>query len=171
MTLLGHWLIFQGLLKAEASAVLFKIVEYFSDQMRPIRLRFGIGFGALSTPLREVSVGMDGPAWHRAKEAVENAGDLVSFRGFGEQNDEILGSLASLLLVLVRRWSRRQRDFVSMTREGLTQVQIATQARLTQSAVSQRLLSAEWRTYNRGVTALSGLIADCTADSGQSVEK
>ena len=61
---------FQGLL-CSGKAVLDMINE-IRMEMYPVRLRFGIGFGQITTDIRtEMALGADGPGYYRAREAVE----------------------------------------------------------------------------------------------------
>lgn len=52
---------FQGLLKPDAPV--YEIISYIVEGMHPVQLRFGLGFGTLSTPLKETAFGMDGPVF------------------------------------------------------------------------------------------------------------
>ena len=61
---------FQGLL-CSGKAVLDMINE-IRMEMYPVRLRFGIGFGQITTDIKtEMALGADGPGYYRAREAVE----------------------------------------------------------------------------------------------------
>src|SRR6185503_4342728 len=90
---------FQGLLR-DGSAVpdlLWAAKTYLTRA----RIRIGVGFGELHTPLLADAVGMDGPAFHAAREAILAAKDDEShwgvFRGFGPEGNTILDGLARLL--------------------------------------------------------------------------
>jgi len=61
---------FQGVLQNSTS--LFRIVDEISFQLQPVKLRFGIGVGTLTTELDpDSSIGADGPAYWKAREAIE----------------------------------------------------------------------------------------------------
>lgn len=63
---------FQGLFKA--SKGLLYTLDEISFALRPIRLRFGIGVGSLTTELDpSKSIGADGPAYWKAREAIDFA--------------------------------------------------------------------------------------------------
>lgn len=59
--------LWEALFHIEAS-----LVAAFSGEGKPPRLRFGMGVGSIDTRINEQSsIGMDGPAFHRAREAIE----------------------------------------------------------------------------------------------------
>ncbi|MDY0126295.1 MAG: SatD family protein [Anaerolineaceae bacterium] len=61
---------FQGLFKN--SRGLLHILDEISFSLQPIRLRFGIGVGTLTTEIDPTtSIGADGPAYWKAREAIE----------------------------------------------------------------------------------------------------
>ncbi|MDD4578242.1 MAG: SatD family protein [Anaerolineaceae bacterium] len=63
---------FQGVLR-DADGLL-RILDEISFQLKPINLRFGIGVGELTTRLDPTtSIGADGPAYWKAREAIEIA--------------------------------------------------------------------------------------------------
>ena len=61
---------FQGLLSS--GKYILDMVNEIRMEMYPVRLRFGIGFGQITTDIRtEMALGADGPGYYRAREAVE----------------------------------------------------------------------------------------------------
>jgi len=63
---------FQGVL-TNANGLL-RILDEISFPLKPVNLRFGIGVGSLSTQLDpDTSIGADGPAYWKAREAIEIA--------------------------------------------------------------------------------------------------
>jgi hypothetical protein len=61
---------FQGVFKE--SIKLLRILDEITFSLQPIRIRFGIGVGTLTTELDpDSSIGADGPAYWKAREAIE----------------------------------------------------------------------------------------------------
>ena len=61
---------FQGLLCGGEH--ILDMVNEIRMEMYPVRLRFGIGFGQITTDIKsEMALGADGPGYYRAREAVE----------------------------------------------------------------------------------------------------
>ena len=61
---------FQGLLYTGENVL--HIISEIRMQLYPVHLRFGIGFGQITTDIRaEMALGADGPGYYRAREAIE----------------------------------------------------------------------------------------------------
>ncbi len=76
---------FQGLLHRPESVV--DLLARYEEAMDFPPTRFGLGWGPLSTRLKPEAIGMDGPCFHAAREAliISKAQDRwVTVRGFGE---------------------------------------------------------------------------------------
>lgn len=115
------------------------------------QIRLGIGCGRLSTPLQPDSIGMDGPVWHAARDAIIdsyiNKKHGGVFRNFGESDDQILNGFARILSHHRKRLTLRQLRIINLLRAGLNQVEVADQLRITRQAVSRHALQASWSAY------------------------
>lgn len=117
--------------------------------MPEVELRIGIGHGKLDTELRQEAVGMDGPVWHQARDAVEEAKkeSLAGgvFRGF-KADDEVLNGMARLLNHVRSQWTDRQRSVIRLLRDPATasQTEVASKLNLSRQAVHNRLKSTGW---------------------------
>ena len=61
---------FQVLL--EITAPILEIIKYIQREIYPIKLRFGVGIGNVSTLINhEAAIGADGPAFYAAREMIE----------------------------------------------------------------------------------------------------
>lgn len=118
---------FQGLL-LDPEAGLGAILA-LEAQLRSARLRYALGWGSLSTPLRELAVGMDGPCFHRAREAMTRAKQQdrwVTVAGFGEETDRVLNGILGLIGAVRARWTPIQTETAAMMRERQVQTEVAT---------------------------------------------
>jgi len=168
----------QGLLYEGAISRIIDIIEFIIDGMHPVQVRFGIGFGTLSTVPQEKVVGMDGSAWRNAEEALEAAKRErmpARFKGFGASSsscgdslacadpgfsmDEYLSSTVSLLLHIRMRWTLDLRRVTELLQEGKTQAEVASSRGVSAAAVSKRLTRAGWREYRGGAQAIRQLLA------------
>lgn len=152
---------FQGLLR-DASAIPDLIWE-IEAALLPMEARLGFGRGTLETRLEEVAVGMDGPVWHRAREAVEMAGDERGrgscFVGFGDDTDPTLDALARLLKLIRDGWTQRQRQVAGRLRTGRTHEEIGEELGISRQAVSKHAAAAAWDAYREGEDALRRLLS------------
>jgi len=141
---------FQGLL-VDASVVPDLIWE-LEDAMAQIEFRIGIGYGSLTTGLQLDAIGMDGPSFHTAREAIvvaKRAKKLGGvFVGFGATEDHILNGYARILWYHRRQWTSAQREVAKQLRSGRKQAQIRDVLGITQQAVSSRVRSAGWDAYH-----------------------
>jgi hypothetical protein len=122
---------------------LYDMLFDIENRLYPATLRYGFGIGLIHTELnRERSIGMDGPAFYYAREAVENARKSDK-RYELRSTDETLGKRVNLLLdwldVSTRRWSREKKSILHYHNKNKSQVEIASLVKLTQPAVSQHI--------------------------------
>jgi hypothetical protein len=107
-------------------------------------VRYGLGWGEVTTDLRHVALGMDGPCFHRAREAVAEGKRLnrwATVSGLG-RDDELLNGVLWLLGATRERWTRVQRETVSQARFARTQREVAEARGVNESSISQALKAA-----------------------------
>lgn len=150
---------FQGLLSRPGAIT--EIQWCLRRDLPSVRLWTGVGFGGLDTPLQQQAVGMDGPAFHRAREAVEQAREEGIhggvFAGF-EADDPILTGLARLLDHHRAAFTSAQLEAVDLVRSGRRQSEVAEELGVTPQAISKRLKAAGWEAYRMGEGALRDLL-------------
>lgn len=150
---------FQGLLRRPASItdILWRLRRAFPS----LRFWTGVGHGGLDTPLLERAIGMDGPAFHNARRAVERARDDAVhggvFVGF-DADDQVLTGLGSLLDHHRQSFTTAQLEAVDRVREGHKESEVAAALDVSPQAISKRLKSAGWEPYRSGEQALRALL-------------
>jgi hypothetical protein len=143
---------FQGVLKL--AEILPDLIWDIEASLANAEVRIGIGFGTLNPPFKPVALGMDGSAFHAARQAIELArkrklqGGL--FVGFGETDDLVLNGFARLLRHVREELTKGQRHTLTLLRQGRTQAQIAKELRLSRQAVSKRAKGAGWEAFLEG---------------------
>jgi hypothetical protein len=123
-------------------------------------LRLGIGLGGVDTSIPsppQSAITLDGPAFHRAREAVVQAAKKQQmggvFLGFGDTHDAILNGLARVLHRQRQRWSEKQREVAMLLHSGMRQMEIARRTDRKRQAVSIDAKAAGWNTYVEGERA------------------
>lgn len=146
---------FQALFKDPT--VLPDVVWDLEEGLAPVDVRLGLGCGTIETTLTRDAIGMDGPVWHLAREALEfsKAKRLHGgvFRGFGNPDDAILGGLARLLRNVRERLSPKQREVLALLRQEDKQLAVADKLGVTKQVVSKQAKSAGWDAYREGEDA------------------
>jgi len=149
---------FQGLLGEAGPAV--EVLMALDNVLRGVPLRYALGWGTLSTPLREEAVGIDGPCFHRAREAMvlakkEDRDIVVS--GFG-RDDGTLNALFSLVGVIRSGWKPVQRETVEAVRRAATSREVAAARGVAESTVSKALRAAHYRPVLAGEQAIADIM-------------
>ena len=125
---------FQGLLSRPSSIP--EILWRLRRDLPTMRLWTGVGFGGLDTQLQAQAIGMDGPAFHNARQAVERARDEAIhggvFVGF-EADDAILTGLGRLLDHHRSSFTAAQLEAVDRVRSGRKQSDAAAELVATAS--------------------------------------
>lgn len=155
---------FQGLL--DVPEVVPDIVQDMREQLPELRIRLAVSRGILTTPTKKTALGMDGPAWHAARDLLESArrargegaGTSAWFTGF-RGDDELLNALSGLLGHHWDRLIESQREVVSalLRHEGLRK-DAARALKISQQSLSNRAQSAGAREYAAGMDAWRALL-------------
>ena len=142
---------FQGLLKPTVSV--YKIICSIAEAIYPVQVRFGLGLGRITTPVKEEALGMDGPAFYAAREALKDAhkkkehatvfkSELnVLDREIEEAINVMLGSLA----VIKKLWPESFYKILPHLRKGKSQKEIASLIETTQPYISKLVNNAYWK--------------------------
>lgn len=145
---------FQGLI---CKADLIPDLIWELESSLKYRVRLGIGCGRLSTQLQPVAIGMDGPVWHAAREAIEDASKNTKYGGvfkkFNEKDDVILNGFARILHAQRKRLTKKQLKIINLLRNGLNQIEVAEKLKITRQAVSDHVKTAEWNVYEEANNA------------------
>lgn len=140
---------FQGLVKAPQ--IIPELVWQMENQLTEVKVRMGMGYGSLSTPVRDVAIGMDGPAFHNARAGIVEGKSIGRFGGvylgFGTPANEVLNGFARILYLYRSGWTDTQREVVELLRKGLKQSEIGAELGISQQAVSSRVRSSAWEAY------------------------
>lgn len=153
---------FQGVLKSPRRCL--DLAIHCALALYPVKIRFGIGVGPIDTmPLKEVALGMDGPAFHRAREAVEaaRARKLMAVAVTPDPGvDAVLTEAVAVVARIMDGWTPRQRQAVTALRELKMQRLVAERLGVAPAAISQRLDKAMWREIERLIGAVQELMLE-----------
>lgn len=137
------------------------ILETFDANSWLLQFRFTVGVGTLATSLRQRTSEMDGPCFHLAREAMEDAKRerrWVMFRGMGERRDAEVNGVVRALQVIREGWTDRQRLAFCTRRHAELQVVAAELMGLDQSTMSKMLKAAHYSDYREIENVLRSLL-------------
>ena len=156
---------FEGLLSAPE--IIPDVMWELERSAADVRFRWGIGFGEIHTAVQSAVAAVDGPAFHRAREAIAEARKESKhggvYAGFGDADCLTLNGLSRLLARQRLRFSNEQREAIDRLRSGNSQTDAAAQLDVSKQALSQRLKSAGWPAYAEGDAALRAVLATYNA--------
>lgn len=153
---------FQGLLTDATAAV--EAAVSASDQFHPLRLRFGVGRGELDTEVNpDQAIGMDGPCFHRAREAIDSArADEAWLRvgGWPDGLDAHANAMFDLLQCVREDWTERQVEFARALQEEGVQTRVAERYDVSKSTVSESLSAGHVQEVRGAERSLAALLED-----------
>lgn len=141
----------------EHAAKCFKGLREIEREFHPYRFRGGIGIGRIDTEIRDNTAEMDGPAFHRARKALEEAAEtkeqsIFLVRGGDRSLEEPLDPLLRLLYSVKNDWTKREREFAEhyLSKDGgVTHKDIGNHFGVSRSTVSRTLSRAHLSTVER----------------------
>lgn len=135
-----------------------------SDQFHPARLRFGIGKGDLDTEVNpNQAIGMDGPCFHRAREAINSArkdGGWLRVGGWPKGLDRRINSMFDLVQSVREDWTDRQAQFAVALNEEGTQKRVADRYNVSKSTVSESLSAGHVQEVRNAENSLGELLQE-----------
>ncbi|MDQ0221801.1 SatD family protein [Streptococcus moroccensis] len=167
---------FQGLF--QLTCPIFKLIDELTVALSPYAIRFGLGIGDIVTAIDpEQSIGADGPAYWRARAAIEivhtknDYGNTTIAIDFGDEKDNQIGNalIASSDHIKASWRSSQEEIFKALLERGIYQESfeqnvVAEKLGLHESAFSKRLKSSGLKVYWRCRLALQELIRDREGD-------
>ena len=152
---------FQGV--AAPDGRLVRLIDTMQRTLHPVRVRVGVGIGAVSTDFASRSQEMDGPAFLFAREALDLAKAQtpqawLCFRTADEAFDLAANGIALLLGLVKERWKPLHWSRAALRDQGLNAEEIARREGVTQAAVSFALSSSGYLTVRQAESNLAGLI-------------
>jgi len=150
---------FQALFSS--SIGIWRCIFNIESKLHPVRIRFGVGLGAIDTEINETaSIGMDGPAFHLAREAISSLkSESGNYRVLGLSDAQEL-VLHTLDLVSHNRdaWRKNRLDIFCSLLEGRNVASMAKLLRITEQAVYKNIRKGQLESVMGIFQGLSHLI-------------
>ncbi len=151
---------FQGVFKN--AAPVWEVINRIREAMSPVAVRFGVGIGAITTRISDQPQAMDGPAFHRARDALERAQEFLKQTCLSSGKpewDEEVNAWLDVLSSIRSTWSARAREVIHLY-QGFQKLEpIAKKLKISVQAVSKHLRVTGYKAYVRGENVLKKLLA------------
>lgn len=153
---------FQALIIDATDAV--EAAVWASDRLHSTQLRFGIGRGKLDTEVNpNQAIGMDGPCFHRAREAINSAKEdraWLRVAGWPITLDRRINSLFDLVQCVREDWTDRQAQFALTLKEKGAQKHVAEHYNVSKSTVSESLSAGHVQEVRSAENSLAELLQE-----------
>ena len=167
---------FQGLLYTGKDVL--RIISEIRIQLYQVCLRFGIGFGKITTDIRaEMALGADGPGYYRAREAVEQLkerekrnrpvpSDICLKMDEKDRGTEVmLNTIFNLIYVVEKGWTIRQREIIwDMLLYEDGQQNTARRLNISQPTVQKALAAGGYYTYENALKNAAEILGEIKHD-------
>ncbi len=150
---------FQGLVtrKFPLQEFLWLLKQEFGEELK---IRFGIGLGALSTALREEAIGMDGACFHHARSALNQAKEMAKFVFFaGFEMNYALMVLFDFVHEIEANWTPRQWDVIKFYYRDRDQLAVAEKMEVSKQAINKIIKTARFDLYYSGWVGIMQLFS------------
>ena len=168
---------FQGLLHSGEHVM--DIIQYIKKESYPIKIRFGIGIGAITTDINSaISIGADGPGYYKARDSIEQLkvlekknestyGDIqIKIDGDNNLQELSLNSILKLMYCIEKDWTKKQREVVNYVLfEKKNQTETAHYFNVTQSNIQQILSKTHFYAYKDAFDSVNKILSEVKYDN------
>lgn len=147
--------------------IAFEVITYLQVKYS-FNFRYGIGIGKLYTNLNDISIGMDGPTWWKAREALDSLKKTkrkIQILGINNKNfEEIINNSLVFIWNKIGRWTREQKKVLEQIiytyglNNQFKQIEFANKYKIDPTKVSRMLKSTMYFDYVDVVKSISKII-------------
>jgi len=161
---------FQGLLENGDHVV--EVIDSIEREMHPIKLRFGIGVGRITTSIDyHMPIGADGPAYYNARKVIEHIKmsrkkkmEIRTNIGIEIENNscisELINSIFSLSTVIKSTWTDRQREVIkAYIKCSRSQIGAASLIGVNQSTIQKVLKASDYYEYQQAYRSIANVLS------------
>lgn len=122
------------------------LIVALADAVVPAQFSWGLGFGELSTDIAEDVALMDGPCFHRAREALERSrrkGTWFEAEGIEPFTGTVLAAIMNLMGAIREDWTEKQAAYARQARDH-SQIEVARATGKSPSTISRALRATKF---------------------------
>lgn len=138
-----------------------EIIRRLRFACRPLELRIGIGTGFQTEPLEVNPWEMDGPAFHRARSALDTAknkkGPSTHVKTGSPELDEIINCIWLLIDMRQAKWTDKQWEAVQAYEKYETYEEASRNLKISLQNVQKRCRAADWPHLRAAEKTLGGM--------------
>lgn len=127
----------------QSAVEMFKHIWTVMASIHPVKVRFSVGAGKITTEInRENSLGMDGPAFHKARKHIEWMKEeklLLSVTTEDTQFDQLVNNTFRILDANLRSWKKNRFIILQKLYERKEVKQIAEEIGLSEVAIYKNI--------------------------------
>jgi len=167
---------FQGLLGNGVNTM--SIVSEIERKMYPVRMRFGIGIGKITTDInKEMALGADGPGYYKARNAIEYlknnerkkqaiaANVRIEVESSNQATAIMLNTILALMTAIEESWSERQREIIwNMLEHQDSQIDVAKRLKIKQPAVQKSFSIGKYYVYKDAIDTIGKALEEISRD-------
>jgi hypothetical protein len=131
------------------------------NRLYPLKVRFGIGWGSISTEIGKTTAEMDGECFHRSRQALEMAKRLdrnTIFQTGDDALDKTVDAILFLLNSIKADWEDIHYQRIRRYEETGSQEMVAKAEGVSQQAISKTLKSCKYEAVKAGQEAIDALL-------------
>ncbi|MGA7721710.1 MAG: SatD family protein [Ignavibacteriaceae bacterium] len=141
---------------------LFKDICLVLITLYPVKVKFSIGIGHLSTKInKSQSIGMDGSAFHNARQGLnelKNKSFLINIIADDKNSFELERQNLFLISHLMKKWKQTRLIIFNMLNEGLEAKEISRNLKISDKAVYKNITAGELSTLLKILNEISNNI-------------
>jgi len=130
-------------------APLYNIIKEIGEILYPVKIRFVLVKGIIDTGFLTNDISrMDGPAFHRASELMNDLKKeklILNISTSNNLGDALISNNINLIYLVKGRWSPTKREIIEAYERWGDQRKVASKLKITQQTVSYHLKSSNWK--------------------------
>lgn len=140
------------------------------EALHPDQVRFSLGLGNITTDLNlEQALGMDGPAFYRAREGIDrlkDSGDLLHLDGLPDDCALLAEGALRLLSQRIQKWEANRFAILHGLLVGEPVKTIAARLSVSEQAVYKNIRNGGLGAVIQVLSSLTELLDNCLAEDG-----
>lgn len=136
---------------------LFYDLFHIRECIYPVRCRFSIAIGEITTPINSKrAIGMDGPAFHRAREAIEHlkkTGRQLSIVGLPEERNHLFHPAINILWASTENWNRNRLKILRMEHDQNWNEPATYELGISERAINKNIREGQLNDWARLIAA------------------